>query len=383
MEIYDGNGNIIEISEETSGNNLIVNTDAYENNFANVVAEKFTASNPKFTYNNCSVSNSGLSCSGFCKATYSEGTTLNDGKACISFIYNGDVVIGVFMSATLAFLNTSEKKVGVMSSYMQGSTITQTSSADVNFDFEVGKEYELVVKRNFWSVKSTIKDITGCTESSYSTSAIVGHSNNIVSNNLAPAGLVVGSGNCLVTAFSYWLPFARKHIKAIVLGDSITEGQMSAKTDATCWARRLVFEHFHSNAMTCGVGGSNPSAGINRFNSLVSMGYSFDYVIVYLCTNDGCTSAQIESKKTEYQGYVNTIKATGAKCVWCMLPEYVGGNSSESRANLRTVMSSLSGLEALIDFGRVLDTSEQTHPSLEGQTNMFTLADTSLELVGI
>lgn len=380
MDFYDGNGNKIKISGE---NGLVVNTDAYENNYNSVFAEKFTATNPDFVYTNCSPSADGLSCSGFCKATFGNEITLNDGKACIRFIYSEDIVIGVFMSATLAFVNTSEKKVGLMSSYMQGSSITQTSANSISFDFEVNKEYELVVERHFWGVTATIKDISGCTEDTYSASMIVGHSNNIVANNLASAGLAVYSGNCIVTGMSFWLPYAGKHIKALILGDSITEGQMSAKTDATCWARRLVFEHFHSNGMTCGVGGSTPSAGLDRFSRLVSMGYAYDYVIVYLCTNDGCTDAQIASKTLAYQGYVNTIKATGAKCIWCMLPEYVGGSSSTSRVNLRNIISSLTDLDALIDFGKVLDTTEQTHPSLEGQTNMFLLADTVLELAGI
>lgn len=379
MGIYDINGNNLV----NDVGYPVINTVAYKNNFMPVVSEDFTAQNSDFTYTSCSVTSSGLSCTGFCKATYGNEITLNDGKACMEFTYSESVVLGVFTSATLAYVDTANKVVGAITGYLQGSSISTSTTSNIDFDFVVGQKYELVLERNFWDITVTIKDIEGSAENTKTANGIVGHSSHIVSNGLKAVGVAVFSGSCIVTGLSYWLPYAKKHIKALIIGDSITEGQMSAKTDATCWARRLLFEHFYSNGLTCGVGGSNPDAGMNRFNVLTALGYTFDYVISYLCTNDSCTDAQIEAKTQAYQGYVNTINATGAKCIWCMLPAYVEGETSTSRANLRTVISSLTGLEALIDFGEVLATSENTHPSLTGQTNMFLLADTVLELAGI
>lgn len=381
MDIYDGSGNIVVVQ----GNNYpVINTDAYNNNFSNLFVEKFKTTNTDIDYSDCTPTSNGLSCTGFCKATYKKGTVLNDEKSSITFVYSDDIVIGVFITETLAYLNTETKVLGIAFGYMQNSTLSQSTTPNVEFNFVSGHEYELTVERNFWDVTATIKDISGSAEETVTGKQYIGNSANIVGGNLAPTGMVVFSGSCLVTGMSYWIPFADgKHLKAFIVGDSLTEGIASATTDETCWSRRLMFEHFHSNAMACGVGGTSPSSGINRFNALTNLGYSFDYVIAYLCTNDTCNNNQIQAKIQSYQGYVDTILATGAKCIWCMLPEYVGGSSSTDRANLRTVMSSLTGLTALIDFGKVLATSENTHPSLTGYTNMFKLADTVLEMNGI
>jgi hypothetical protein len=382
MPIYDVTGKIIE----TGGGNsdgLIVNTDAYKSNFSNVFAEKFQSSNSDFTFTNCAPGSNGLSCHGFCKATYKKGVILNDGKACMSFRYTEDVVIGLFLTMSLAYVDTQKKVIGLIFNYNQGSTIETSSTQNINFDFISGHEYELVLERNFWDVTATIKDITESVEKSVSSQYYIGNSAVIVNGNLSTVGVAVYSGSTTVGNLSYWLPFYGKHLKVLVLGDSITEGIADAKTSGTCWSRRLLFEHFHSNGVTCGVGATSPSVGIDRFKEMIQMGYMFDYVISYLCTNDTCNDSQIPQKQIAYQGYVDEIKSTGAKCVWCMLPEYISGSPSNSNKNLRTVMSSLTGLEALVDFGLVLDTSEPTHPSVQGQTNMFKLVDATLELSGI
>lgn len=383
MSIYDINGRIVG-SEENSY--PMIYTDNYADNFDCLISDDFKVANSRLRYTNCTVTNGELPCTSYCRVSIPEGAILNDSRISIKFRYTGDAIIALFFGGVCAYVNTTLKIVNVASGYYQKESagVDFTSGTqNIEFDFVQGQEYVFTMERNFWDVTGTIKDITGCTENSKTYKIGLQNYAVIASNNMLPAGFAVHGGSCVVNGLSYWIPFAGKHLKALIIGDSISEGVTSGKTDATCWSRRMIFEHFHGNGMTCCNGGISPIDGVANFTKLVDIGYTFDLVISYLCTNDTCTDAQINAKKQAYQGYVDAINATGAKCIWCMFPEYTEGQTSTSRVNLRTVMQSLTGLEALIDFGEVVDPNDNVHVSLTGQTSMFYLANNMLDLKGI
>lgn len=324
--IYDVNGNVIQlpISSSDSGVDFV----SYENNLEREVNESFTTSNPKFTLLNCSVSNSGLSCTGFSSAKYNYIENLYCERAAIRFKYTSAISLGVFLSTTLAHIDSSGT-LSIYTSYGQSSTLPASAVASESISMTIGHEYLLTLfRKGFDYSKATLRDIESGIET-----AIEGTSTNSLAS--ATLGLSVFSGSVIISQLAYDTPLYPKS-RAIIIGDSITwAGALSSF--ALSYGYKLVTEYFGNNGVISGQGGLAIKGGIQRAEELFNRGYRFDYVIMALGTNvdwdlssNWSYSAQIAKRRETFANFKSLCNSYGAELLWCAPPANPNDDLSQS-----------------------------------------------------
>lgn len=378
--IKDGSNNVLFIPTN-AGSGDGVNTEAYANNMRCALNEDFTAAKATWTVTNGTLTNNGLSCNGYSLARYNSYASLDYEKSIIRFVYSGDTVIGVFLSANLAWVDTANKTLNFGIGYSQSSTLpTATNTESITFDFVSGREYEISIYRDL-SVSGTVKIRDTVEGTEITLSATLG-----TSRLTNMTGCVVISGETVINKFLYYAPLFAK-AKVLIVGDSITYGgAVSDKTKR--WGTMLIEEYLHNNGVMCGIGGDGSGNAYQNAMKLLSMGYSFDYVLIATGTND---SPPTSSSKSTYESYISGIESYGCEVIWCIPPRVQSSSSEERVAAVRAVLLSIDGLKT-IRFDHATSTNgdydsryfaDGTHTNEAGNQRQYEFAKSALEMYGI
>lgn len=382
--LYTSNGTPIEIG---GGDGKQVFGGNYENNFRNIFTENFKAVNADFTLTNCSVSANGLSCSAFAKAEYKKGTAIDYSYAIAKFKYSSACVVGLYIGATVAWVDTANLTFNMGSNWNSTSTLpTAAETENITFAFVDGEEYSIALEKKATNVTATIFDAKGVVKISLTHSA--------TTQCLGTCGVVCFNGNCYFTALSYYLPLA-VHSRCLILGDSITEGDVSNPAPTARHAWKLLTDYFHNDCVISGVGYGTTRTAMERFRLLTAMGYTFDYVLMFLGTNDGnmfYTDEDIPKYTGWLEGWIAEIEATGAKVMWGFPPMRSAGYA-DSQRRVRTGILAVTPPLDLIRFDLAtqnaqgeMDSSlytDQTHPNAAGHAKMYDVAKRTLEILGV
>lgn len=380
----------------------------YENNLANEINEDFKTANANFTLSNCAVSSNGLVCSGFCTAKHTCVENLYCEKAIIRFVYNSALQIGVFLSSTLAYLDSSGS-LSIYKSYGQSSTLPSSASATVSVTLVSGHEYTLsLYRKGFDYAKATLRDL----ESGNEVSATASSSNSLSSSTI---GIVVFSGSVTVAQLIYKTPLYNES-KMLIVGDSITWASVlgnQSKVFEDGFAYGIIHECFQNNGIISGQGGLAIKGGIARIKELVERGYKFDYVLVALGTNvdwdlaaNWSYAAQIAKRRETFADFDDYCTEHGATLLWGAPPANPNDDLTESleeaeadtttlgfpsRTILRKLIIDVFG-DRCIRFDLATMTNgaydsqyfaDGLHTNYAGQQRQFEFAKAHLELLGI
>lgn len=374
--LRDGYGNIINLD---GGNGKQFYSGDYKNNLRNVFAEDFKTANADFTLSNCNVSANGLVGAGFCKAEHNKGTTIDYQKVIAEFVYSADAVLGAYLGDDLAKVDTANKTL--TSGYGWGGSTGSVSyphDTAIPFDFVSGEHYTITLEKTPGQVVQTLCRLKTGETVSYT----------VAWGNSGAAGVVCFSGNANFTKLSYYAPIFN-HAKCLIVGDSITQGdKLSDKTKRYCWL--LSENFFHNDCVISGINGTRTSEIVSRAKKLMSMGYSFDYIIVAAGTNDLVSTSGISAFTTAVANYIAELEATGAKVFWGIPP--MRSSYAEQTANTQNAILAVPNIKALrFDLATqgndgLYDATyfaDGTHPNAVGCQRMFEFAVRTLELFGV
>jgi len=324
MNFYDINGNIIPIS----GGGKSINYSDYEKNLERVIDEDFTTSNSNFTLSNCSVSSSGLTCTGFASAKYKYIENLYGEKIAIRFTYTGTVTLGVYLSSTLAYIDTAGT-LSIYTGYTQGSTLPSSPASTDSVSITSGHEYLLTLfhKGHDYS-RATLRDLISGEETTLTSS----YSN---TRDAKALGISVFNGTATVSKLMYDAPLF-SGAKLLVVGDSITwGGAVTPYSDS--FASKLVTEYFSNDGTICAYGGDSITGGIKKVTELFERGHKFDYVLMALGTNvdwdrssNWDYATQISARRTTFANFDALCESRGATLLWGAPPANPNDDLTES-----------------------------------------------------
>lgn len=353
--VYDKNGNEIITAYDMSGNTaqalydvdgaLIVEPFDYSETFQIVNNNTYNATKTGFILEKESLTN----------------MPLDWAKYELTFTYYSGAVFGVFLSGTLAEFDGS--KINVYKTYVQWTGETpQDLMFSQNCTLVDGQTYTITMTRKSYLVEVEIADVL-C--SGYTWKIGSAFSN---STRIREFGFVVFEGSVYAISSKSYFPYFAQHVTIGVFGDSITEGVGLTTSDYNeRYDWQLLKNHYDYDGITCGVGGSNAISAYNRFVKCIEAGYTFDWVLYYVGTNDGVATSGIDALAEKMQGIVDNTKAQGCKVIWCILPVATNDNIKNARsASLR-----VTGADIVVDFANVLAPSGLIHPEIDGHRLMY------------
>lgn len=375
MSIYNVNGTPIDVGGGISRHMV----SGYANNMRNVFSESFKTANTNFTLTNCSVSANGLSATGFAKAEYNKGTTIDYQTVIAEFVYSGAVVLGAYLGSDLAKIDTAN--LTLTSGYgWQGSTggVSYPHDTSITFDFVNGEKYSITLEKTPGQVKQTVCRLKTGESVSYTVSL----------GDSGTCGVVVFSGSAVFTKLSYYAPMF-SHARCLIVGDSITQGdKLSDKTARYCW--KLSENYFHGDCVISGINGTRSEEIVGRAKKLISMGYSFDYIIVAAGTNDLVPNSSVSAFTQKVTNYITELEHLGATVFWCVPP--MRSQYTEQTANTQNAILAVNGIKALrFDLATqgadgLYDASyfvDGTHPNAAGCQRMYEFAARELMAFGV
>ncbi len=281
-------------------------------------------------------------------------------KNSVEFIYRSGATFGIFLGGTLAYFDG--EYLNVYKDYIQNENIPTTVAFSCPCTLVDGETYMFTLTRKSYNVIATIGDFEAN-----------GYVHNIGSAfnewpNFVQFGHCIFSGSIYIKTAKHYMPYYAKHVKALIVGDSITEGVGLTSSDyEQRYSWQLLRKYFNDDCITCGVGGATIMDGYNRVIKLLDMGYTFDYVIYYLGTNNGIEESEIDTLAQTYQSVVDGIKNRGCKIFCCVMPIA----TVDKINNSRTALLKVQGVEDFIRFDNVLPSRGAIHPDASGHLLMF------------
>lgn len=334
MSIYNIHG-----AEIVSGNTgQAVDFVVYSNNLKTEIDTNFTSDVSNFTLSGCSASSFGLSFSGFGTAKYDYIENIYYEKAVIKFTYNSAVQLGVFLSGTLVYLD-STGTLALYNGYTQSSTLPSSASDTESAILTIGHEYALsLYRKGFDYAQGVLRDLVSGEEY-----VVTGGSSNQLSSKTL--GIVVFSGTVVVSQLIYKTA-CYGHSRVLVIGDSITTASilgMESKTFEDSFGYRIVNECFANDGLVSAQGGLGIKGGIQRVQELFARGYRFDFIIVALGTNvdwdkapNWDYAAQIATRRQTFANFESVCNGYGAVLLWCAPPANPNDDLTESLTDAET-----------------------------------------------
>ena len=127
--------------------------------------------------------------------------------------------------------------------------------------------------------------------------------------------VICTSGEVEVRKFNISVPV--HNIKAVFIGDSITEGFQNSNFDHVRWSSLVKSELFNNNAIICAKTGDKTNHALQKVNMIYNLGIKPDIVIVSIGTNDFKDTPNFTNNITKI---VEKIETEGSIPVICVPP---------------------------------------------------------------
>ena len=211
-------------------------------------------------------------------------------------------------------VDLSQSKLFSYEIYTGGYTLPNSlSSTNITSTVESGKEYMIELRKNGNSFEFKFTD---CVEN---ISDSLNHKISIY-NNTSGIGagcpcVICTSGEVEVRKFNISVPV--HNIKAVFIGDSITEGFQNNDFDNVRWSSLVKSELFNNNAIICAKTGDKTNHALQKVNMIYNLGIKPDIVIVSIGTNDFKDTPNFTNNITKI---VEKIETEGSIPVICVPP---------------------------------------------------------------
>lgn len=306
----------------------------YYDNLATVLDERFKARNDAFTYSGSTdMSIDGLNMQGFGSVISKACTQMMYGQYITRFVYSEDCVFGLFCNGGLVFVDTDAKTLNSANISASANTLPSTISQSENItdDFVVGYTYQLKIDMQFaihtaagggggQAVRATLR----C-ENTGSETTLADGSIGFV-RNAKDFGVFNFDGDVTVKQLMYRAPNF-PHAKCLTIGDSISLGPRDAQFDAGAWTYKVVSNHFKNSGVMSARGGDSAGHVVDIINDLYSQGWTFDYIIIALGTNNWNPLAVNHTKAENKQATMNWLESLDnlvsehdGTLLWCACP---------------------------------------------------------------
>lgn len=348
------------------------NRTVYQNNISNLkplINEKFEKQNEMLTYTNSTISENKLICLGNTRTYLTNGTAIDLVKNVVKFKYVSASIFGTNIGNVLVTVNTSSKKFALYTGYGESSSIPSTSVAegDISFDFNVDSTYTIELIKNAMNYTAKLIDMNTMT-----TIELIYSAQNV---GLGTPAIVSFSGEVHFTEFKYYVPLYG-YSKVLFLGDSVTEGVGVNDDLDSRWCAQLRDKYFNFDGVIAGVGGNTTTQGLERYKKLISLGYSFEYIIIFFGLNDMRTGGSVEDWKTNITTFRNKVIENGSKPIIC-IPQLLEGGYTTSFEEARDFI--IENNWDCIRFDLISNTN--LHPDKAGHDEMYEIATKCLDAI--
>lgn len=349
--------------------------------------------NSDFVYDNCSASNK-LICTGQSMAYFNKYLTFDTYNLKSRIIITDTTAKFGLMckhsqKGALYLVNLADGKLTLHYQYTGGYTVPNVrEKANITIPITRGQEYLIEVRKTGWKHTFSITNImTGESNEVMFDNAVPGNSGSYCGKGWGSPGVICLSGQVTFKNLIYNVANF-KNPKAIIIGDSITEGtNMGANTEIRYRYASLIRDNiYNGKALICGRGGDTSSGVIERLNTLYSLGFSAPITIITIGTNE---RGSVSNWKTNIDSIVALVEAHNSIPVICVPPACSSSFSAiqEMRdyileKNYNTIRFDIS--TTVNRDGKTCDTSlftDGVHPNKEGGIRMYNQAKIELGLL--
>ena len=211
-------------------------------------------------------------------------------------------------------VDLSQSKLFSYERYTGGYTLPNSlSSTNITSTVESGKEYMIELRKNGDSFEFKFTDCVG--NISDSLNYKITTYNNTSGIGAGCPCVICTSGEVEVRKFNISVPV--HNIKAVFIGDSITEGFNNSNFDNVRWSSLVKSELFNNNAIICAKTGDKTNHALQKVNMIYNLGIKPDIVIVSIGTNDFKDTPNFKNNITKI---VEKIETEGSIPVICVPP---------------------------------------------------------------
>ena len=211
-------------------------------------------------------------------------------------------------------VDLSQSKLFSYERYTGGYTLPNSlSSTNITLTVESGKEYMIELRKNGDSFEFKFTDCVG--NISDSLNYKMPTYDNTSGIGAGCPCVICTSGEVEVRKFNISVPV--HNIKAVFIGDSITEGFTNSHFDNIRWSSLVKSELFNNNAIICAKTGDKTNHALQKVNMIYNLGIKPDIVIVSIGTNDFKNTSNFTNNITKI---VEKIETEGSIPVICVPP---------------------------------------------------------------
>ena len=322
-----------------NGRNIIVDDQkrypqvypTYYDNLATVLDEHFKKANDAFTYSGSTdMSIDGLNIQGFGSVISKACTQMMYGQYITRFVYSEDCVFGLYANGGLAYVDTDAKTLNTanISASATAAPSTASQSANITDDFVEGYTYQLKIDMQIithYSSGGGGMTVTLRCENTGAETTLTDNSIGYV-RNAKDFGIFNFNGEVVVKQLMYRAP-NYPHAKCLTIGDSISLGPRDAQFEAGAWTYKVVSNHFKNSGVMSARGGDSAGHAVDIINDLYFQGWTFDYIIIALGTNNWNPLVVNHTKAENRQATFRWLEELdglianhGGTLIWCACP---------------------------------------------------------------